>query len=359
MTTVDSERGRAGTSESREHDVSFFELLTPLIRRWRLIAGIAVGGALLAALILLLQRPVYTGQTSFAPETSPTSSLAGSLAGLAGLAGQFGGVSQSPSSSVSPDFFAQVLHSREIQRSTLLSEFPDRSGASRPLLDILGVTGTTPEQRLQNGTRQLAQQLEVDVDRRTGVVSLAVEMPDARLAADVANRMVELLNRFNLERRQSQSREERRFSGDRLATAERELRTAEQAHLAFLQRNRGYSDSPLLNFESNRLSREVQLKQEIFLTLTKNHEQARISEVRDTPVLTVVDSAVAPIQRTRPRRTLGTIIAGVLAGLVGVVVAYGIEFRRRAQAQARPDYRAMQEAWKEARQGVAATLKRS
>lgn len=344
--------------EAREHDLSFFELLTPLIRRWRLIAGIAITGAVIAAVLLLLQRPVYTAETSFAPETSPTSGLAGSLMGLAGLAGQFG-VSPTTSSSVSPDFFAQVLHSREIQRSTLQSEFADQSGTSRALLDILEVPGVTPEQRLQKGTRQLNQRLEVDVDRRTGVVSLRVEMPSAGLAADVANRMVELLNHFNLERRQSQSREERRFSGDRLATAERELRAAEQAHLAFLQRNRAYSESPLLTFESSRLSREVQLKQEIFLTLTKSYEQARISEVRDTPVLTVIDTAVPPVQRTRPRRAVGTLIAGLLAGLVGVVAAYGIEFRRRARAQGRPDYRAMQEAWKEARQGVAATLKRS
>jgi len=358
VTAADSESRMAGTGDSREHDISFFELLTPLIRRWRLITGIAIGGALTAAVVLVLQRPVYTAETSFAPETSPNAGLAGSLIGLAGLAGQFG-VSPTTSSSVSPDFFAQVLHSREIQRSILQSEFPDHSGASRPLLDILEVRGTTPEQRLQKGTRRLNQRLEIDVDRRTGVVSLSVEMPSPRLAADVANRMVELLNRFNLERRQSQSREERRFSGDRLATAERELRAAEQAHLAFLQRNRAYSESPLLTFEANRLSREVQLKQEIFLTLTKSYEQARISEVRDTPVLTVIDSAVPPVLRTRPRRVIGTIIAGLLAGLVGVVVAYGVEFRRRARAQGRPDYRAMQEAWKEARRGVAATLKRS
>lgn len=357
MTTVDSERGRAGTSERREHDVSFFELLTPLIRRWRLIAGIAVGGALLAAIILLLQRPVYTGQTSFAPETSPTSSLAGSLAGLAGLAGQLG-VSAPTGGSVSPEFFAAVVHSREILRSTLQSEFPNQSGDARPLLDILQVVGGTPEERIQKGTRLLENQTDVDVDHQTGMVSLSVEMPTAHLAAAVANRMVALLNQFNLERRQSQSHQERRFSGDRVATAERELRAAEQAHLSFLQRNRAYSESPLLSFEANRLSREVQLKQEIFLTLTKSYEQARISEVRDTPVLTVIDSAVPPILRTRPRRTIGTIVAGLLAGLLGVAVAYAVEFRGRIRSQGRPDYRALQEAWSEARQEVAATLKR-
>lgn len=334
-----------------QDDVSFFELLTPLIRRWRLIAGLALAGAVLAAVVLLIQRPVYTGKATFTPETSQTLSLAGGLAGLAGLAGQFG--IAAPSSSVSPDFFARVLHSREILRATLQAEFPDpasdRRGSRRALLDILHVKGKTPEERLQEGTRQLEKRTEAEIDRRTGVLTLAVEMPSPELAAAVANLMVEQLNRFNLERRQSQSREERRFSGDRLATAERELRAAEQAHLAFLQRNRVFSESPLLNFEANRLSREVQLKQEVFLTLTKSYEQARISEVRDTPVLTVIDSAVPPIQRTRPRRTLGVLIALLVSSLIGIAVAYIVDLRATGRLNRRSDYRELQEAWEEAR----------
>lgn len=349
--TAGREVGLRSRGEGTERDISVFELLTPLIRRWRLIAGLAAAGALLAAVVLLLQRPVYTGKATFAPETSQGVSLAGSLAGLAGLAGQFG--ISSPTSSVSPDFFARVLHSREILRATLQAEFTDpasgRRSVRRALLDILDVTGKTPEERLQKGTRTLENQTEADIDRRTGVVTLAVEMPSPELAAAVANLMVDQLNRFNLERRQSQSREERRFSGDRLATAERELRAAEQAHLGFLQRNRRFSDSPLLNFEANRLFREVQLKQEVFLTLTKSYEQARISEVRDTPVLTVIDSAVPPIQRTSPRRTLGVAIALLVSTLIGIAAAYVVDLRATGRLNHRSDYRELQEAWEKAK----------
>jgi tyrosine-protein kinase Etk/Wzc len=354
-----SDRALGVSAESRAptsaEDVSLIQLLTPLVRRWRLIAGTAIVCAAVAAVVLFLQRPVYTAQTSFTPETPNNASLTSSLAGLAGLAGQMG-ISVPSAGSVSPDFFAMVLHSREILRSTLRTEFADPTSDSsrvrRSLLDILKVRGKTPEQRLQEGTRRLEHQTEVVIDRRTGIVSLAVEMPSPDLAAAVANLMVEQLNRFNLERRQSQSREERRFSGERLATAERELRAAEQAHLAFLQRNRVYTESPLLNFEANRLSREVQLKQEVFLTLTKSYEQARIAEVRDTPVLTVIDSAVAPVKRTRPRRMLGVLIAFMVGGLIGTAAAYVVDLRARGRWRGRSDYRELQEAWEEAKVGA-------
>jgi uncharacterized protein involved in exopolysaccharide biosynthesis len=353
---VTATRGAPQTVVPPDREISVFELLAPLVRRRRLILAFAVVGGVLAMIVLLLQRPVYTGKTSFTPENSSSTSLASSLAGLAGLANLAGVGGTSASSSVSPDFFAEVIHSREILRSTLELPFPAPTPAggsvTQPLYQILRMKGKTTEERLQNGVRELEKRTEVGIDRRTGIVSLAVEMPSRELSASVANRIVELLNRFNLERRQFQSREERRFSGDRLATAERELRQAEQAQLTFLQRNRVYAESPLLSFEATRLSREVQLKQEVFLTLTKSYEQARINEVRDTPVLTVIDSAIPPVRRTRPRRAVGTIIATLIAGLVGVAAAYAVDYRARARSATSGGGNRQREGWPEPLQQV-------
>jgi uncharacterized protein involved in exopolysaccharide biosynthesis len=60
----------------------------------------------------------------------------------------------------------------------------------------------------------------------------------------------------------------------------------------------------------------VQVKQEVYLTLAKAYEEARIAEVRDIPVLTVIDSAVAPVRRSFPRRKLNTLL-GLLLGAIG------------------------------------------
>jgi uncharacterized protein involved in exopolysaccharide biosynthesis len=212
------------------------------------------------------------------------------------------------------------------------------------------VPGRTREEQLQNGSRILRRLTEATTDKSTGIVTLKVTLQSPRLASDVANHLVQLLNRFNLESRQSQSREQRRFSGERLAVAEQELRAAEQAQLAFLQRNRQYLDSPLLAFEYNRLSRQVQLRQEVYQTLTKAHEEARIAEVRDTPVLTVIDSAIAPIRPSGPRRVLGTMVALIFGGALGVLLAYIAAARARARRSPTPDYLAFRAAWEEARQ---------
>ncbi|HJR16396.1 MAG TPA: GNVR domain-containing protein [Gemmatimonadales bacterium] len=356
-TTSSSAHERA---ERRRDEISFFDLLTPLVRRWKLIAATALGCGVVAAVMLLLQPPTYTAKTTFTPETGSTSGAASGLAALAGVANQLG-LGLGAGSSVSPDFFVKLASSAEVLRTMLLTEFSDPAdprGARRPLLEILDVPGESPEERLQRGVIWLQNLIEVTVDKPTGIVTLEVDMPGAELAASVANQMVQLLNQFNLERRQSQSREQRRFTGERLAEAEQNLRAAERAELAFLQRNRDYSSSPLLTHEVSRLERDVQVKQELFLTLSKAHTEARIAEVRDTPVLTVVDSAIAPFRRSRPQRTLGVLMAVVIGTLFGIAIAYVVDFRRRAVPEQHPDYFAMREAWEQARREVGSALGR-
>ena len=333
-----------------EADISMFELLTPLVTRWKLIAGTALGCAFAAAIFLLFQRPSYTATTTFTPENSSSQGVMSGLVGLAGLAGQLG-LSSGSSSSVSPEFFVRLAHSDEVLRSTLTAEFPrpDSVGVRRSLLSQLDIRGRSQEEQIQRGVRVLRRLTDATSDKSTGIVTLQVEMHSPTLAAEVAKYMVQLLNRFNLESRQSQSREQRRFSGERLAVAEQELRAAEQAQLAFLQRNREYLDSPLLAFEYNRLSRQVQLRQEVYQTLTKAYEEARIAEVRDTPVLTVIDSAVAPINRSSPHRVLGSLVALIFGGAAGVFLAYVAAARARSRRTPTPDYLEFRAALEEAR----------
>src|SRR5881275_3141164 len=92
---------------------TLFGTLTPLIRAWRLVLAIPlIVGFLMAAISLLLPAS-YTASTTFVPATSGNpSTLPG---GLAGLATQFG-ISIAGTNSLSPDFFAEVLTSREVLR---------------------------------------------------------------------------------------------------------------------------------------------------------------------------------------------------------------------------------------------------
>jgi hypothetical protein len=66
-------------------------------------------------------------------------------------------------------------------------------------------------------------------------------------------------------------------------------------------------------------------------------------------VLTVIDPAVVPAIRTRPRRTLGVTIALVAGTLLGTALVYVGAFRSRVRRDGAPDYVDFQAAWDEAR----------
>jgi uncharacterized protein involved in exopolysaccharide biosynthesis len=176
----------------------------------------------------------------------------------------------------------------------------------------------------------LAGQVGTRVDIQTGVVRLSVTSRYAGLAAAVSNQLVVYLSDFNTHTRQSQARERRLFVQQRIAEAEAELRAVEGTLRAFYERNRTWQQSPQLLFEEGRLRRQVEIRQEVYLTLTREFETARIEEVNDTPVITVIDTAVAPQRPSRPRRAVMGALGLLLGMIAAVFAALWTEYVNRA-----------------------------
>lgn len=78
-----------------------------------------------------------------------------------------------------------------------------------------------------------------------------------------------------------------------------------------------------------RVMRDALVAQEIYSMLAKRFEEARISEVMQPTDAQVVNPAVEPEQRIRPRRTLNVAIAALLGLFVGVGAAFALEFMNR------------------------------
>ena len=89
----------------------------------------------------------------------------------------------------------------------------------------------------------------------------------------------------------------------RLETVKKELRKAEEELKRFRERNRVIQQSPELQMEYGRLQRQVTLKQEVYTTLQTEREMAEIELVKETPVINVLDEAVAPEQRAKPKES--------------------------------------------------------
>ena len=88
---------------------------------------------------------------------------------------------------------------------------------------------------------------------------------------------------------------------------------------------------PDLALQFGRLFRQVKVQETLFTLLTSQHEQAKIAEARDTPTVQVLDSAVPADKRSRPRLLLNLAVAGMLSLVVGIFLAFFLDYRVRVR----------------------------
>ena len=86
------------------------------------------------------------------------------------------------------------------------------------------------------------------------------------------------------------------------------------------------SEVPELGLQYARLLRNFKIQENLFEMLTKQYEAAKISEARETSTLQVLDEAVPPDKKSRPKRGLIVFLATVAAGFAAVLAVFTREF---------------------------------
>lgn len=322
-------------------DDAVWPYLNVLLRWKRMLIVIPLAAAVATAAITLLLPRKHVAYASFVPtQTQPA--IGGQLGSIAA---QFGieGLSQlaGAGGNLSPQFYADLLQSRELLHRTVTTKYtvagtPAFTGT---LVEYAEADGDTPRERELDAIEYFERNmLSVASDRSTGVVSLQVKSTNPLLSEAIARRMLDLVNEFNLQRRQTQATAERDFVEQRAAEAQQALREAERELAGFQSSNRGYEESPYLSAQETQLQRKVTLAQQVFTTLAQRRESSRVEAVRNTPMVTVIDSPEGLAVKAKRYVALKTVLAALLAFVVGVVLAFTIERVRRSRTADAPGY---------------------
>ena len=343
-----------------EDEISLLDLLNVLLRRRGILVAATGTVTVLTLLVILLTPRSYTATTSFIPQMSEAGASR-----LAGLASQFGFRVPSESPGESPAFYSELVESREILAPLAREELTFREEEDE---EVFTITGTLPDllemdEELDPAVRQQSamkwlreEAVSVSTGRETGLVEVSVQTPWAGLSQLLARRILDRVNAFNLQTRQSRAAAERTFVEDRLAEARDSLRAAEDRLEAFLESNRQFlanrSSSPELSFRHERLQRQVAMQQQVYTSLAEAYEQARIAEVRNTPVITVVESPERPVRPDSRQGVLKLALGVILGGMLGVFLAFGQEFMHRARSQEDEEYREFSTLWAQTRADV-------
>jgi uncharacterized protein involved in exopolysaccharide biosynthesis len=88
---------------------------------------------------------------------------------------------------------------------------------------------------------------------------------------------------------------------------------------------------PESGLEYLRKFRDVQYYQTLFELLAKQYELAKVQEAAESGPIQILDRAIAPDKKSRPLRLLMVLLAGVLSGLLSLIIAFVLEGRERAK----------------------------
>lgn len=288
---------------------SGYALILLLLRRRYVVVRLAMVGFLVGVAVALLAPARYSVSASV------MSQGAGGPQNLGGLAAQFGVNLPAGEASLSPFFYVDLARSRGILGDVAVSAFTVSGPAPRKgnLAQVLGLPAADSLQQRDVGIRWLLDAVGARAEPKTGVVTVSVVAPDPALALQLGRRIIDLLDAFNRETRQSRGMAERRFTEQRLKAAQQELREAEDRLEGFVGRNRDISNAPGVSMQLERMTRTVGMRRDVVTSLLTSYEKARIDEVRDTPVLTVVQQPEAPLRRD-PRGTVKKSATGLFLG---------------------------------------------
>jgi uncharacterized protein involved in exopolysaccharide biosynthesis len=305
--------------------VSVFTVLSGLLHYRRVIVAMTVCFTGLGIGFGLLTRG-YEARSVFRPESEATAS-----GSLLGLAANFG-MGDWLAGTRSVDFYASIVYSRDVLEriAEVTYRFPTerdgRDSLAGTIEELYEISGENIAERKLAVYEQLRSDVSVSRDVSAGIVAITVKAPWASLAEQINAELLGAVNQFHVAQRSSRARAERAFLEGRVESAERDLRGAEETLAEFLRANRSYLGSPELEAEADRLRRQVDFAYRTHVSLAESLEQARIAEVRDTPIITVIER---PEDRAEPNNALlkfpilgfvlglgsGTLLSGALVGL--------------------------------------------
>ena len=307
-----------------------------LRKQLRIVTIVPVVFAAAMGTFSLLKPRTFVARAAFvASESSP---ISGSLSALSSVASQLGvpGLSAlaggGGSPSASPQFYADLLTSTSLMHEVVMTKYEAPADGpyegvafSGSIVEYFKPTGLDAIDRELSVMKSFAaNNLVVTTDRATGIVRFEVRTKNRLLSGMVARRMLDLVNEFNLKRRQSQAGAERDFDAKRAAAALDSLRAAESALSDFRTTNIDFSHSPALATHEAQLERRITLAQQIYTTIAQRFELANVEAVRNTPVVTVLDAPEGMVQ-ARPRYTVAFTLGAFLTGLL---LAVAVALRR-------------------------------
>ncbi len=370
------------SAEPADQEVSLLDLLIVLAKHKRLVLGLPAAAAVVSIIVSLMLPNIYTGTTKVLPpqQTQSTSAVLAQLGSLAGLAG--GAI---PGLKNPNDLYVGMLKSRTVADNIIrrfdLNQLYDKKYQSETrkrlekettivagkdgiiavevddedpkraadlanayvdelfkLTTVLAVTEASQRRlfferqldlarvslvKAETEARKALEQgglAAVDAQGRTAVETAA------RLRAQISVKEVQIgaMRTFASEGNPELKRTQQEIEVMKRELAKSEGTTGNKTVQAVAEKSSGIDNLGLL--------RNVKYYETMYGLLAQQYESAKIDEAKDSAIIQVMDKAIEPDRKSKPRRTLIVVLSALVAGLLSVLLAFVLEAMANAKS---------------------------
>jgi len=293
----------------KEHPLLYFVLKHRIVN----IISLFLGAILVFSLVFFVMKKKYTASVTILPPSQDLSSgIMGSMGALASIAG----LDLPQSTLQSPEMYKEILTSRKVLDTILFEEFEgvDTSGMifTELLINILDIEARNEKEKIDKALKKLSNDvIYIDINSESKVIKLSVTLTNPVYAANVANRMVELLNYIVINQIQYENRQQLLYIEDHIRYSQDSIKIAEKNLQTFLETIKSIAE-PVNQIKELALKRDLELYTAIWIELKQQKEIYTLKSITSLAEVKVLDKAQPPYLKSRPKRLLMMISLGGL-----------------------------------------------
>ena len=160
------------------------------------------------------------------------------------------------------------------------------------------LTDDVNQNRLDDANNILDNRIEI-IEEDSGMFIINVLMEEASLSSAIANYIATEIDLTISEKSTEKANKNLEFIKDQKETAYDSLTASENRLKKFIKEN-PTMDTPEAQFQNLRKVRELEINQELYLTILKEYEISKIEAAKEVEIVHILDSATPSVERSQP-----------------------------------------------------------
>lgn len=314
--------------------IDVMKYITPVLKNWKKILLVGLCSAVIGVAFSFTFPKEYKVVTRLAPELSLRSNSLTSLASIAGInMNMLGNNNDALLPTVYPDIVSSVpfitgLFDMPVGEKTLYGYMTEDT--KRPHVEkVLAVPSKAvscfvrlfkndTEDELTEGDssslntfnltkdqysvyKALRNMISVSVDKKTFMVTITVVAQDKYVAADLARNVNDKLRKYVIDYRTDKTRQVVDYLKEALEVSREDYYQAQRRYAVYSDRHQNVMMQSY-QIERQRLQNEMNLKFQLFSSLSQQLQQHEVQLQQETPVFAEVVPATVPMRKFKPSR---------------------------------------------------------